>query len=103
MEITATSFDIRTDLLEKYQEIKDIFHNLESNSFNKHVKILHGINAWELRKHFGQVEKFDVVLWNHPHLGTGNIIYRYFALISMIFLRGFSVTPFFNVSFLCQC
>lgn len=71
IEITATSFDDRQELLKKYPETKDILASLQSSKFiAQGVEVLHGINAWELQKHFGVEKKFNVVVWNHPHLGT---------------------------------
>lgn len=61
-EITATTFDSEVQLLEKYQECKDILPLIRS-------KRLHEINAWELASYF-EPDQFDVIIWNHPHLGT---------------------------------
>ncbi|TPX67711.1 hypothetical protein SpCBS45565_g03595 [Spizellomyces sp. 'palustris'] len=70
IQITTTSFDDRQELNKKYPESKEILAALESERFAAEVTVLHGINAWELRDHFGDQNKFDAVVWNHPHLGT---------------------------------
>ncbi len=66
LEIYATSFDLFDDVIEKYPESKFILARLHRVPA---VQVLHGINAWELARHF-DVCRFDVILWNHPHLGT---------------------------------
>lgn len=33
------------------------------------MTVLHRINAMTLPAHFGSDPPFDVVIWNHPHLG----------------------------------
>ncbi|KAJ3099485.1 hypothetical protein HDU96_010695 [Phlyctochytrium bullatum] len=95
--LVTTSFDTREQLLQKYPESKDILQHLEEDSrLARHVKVLHGINAWELASHFkpaaAEAEEpstsgpqepfwvkgrradgtvgFDAIAWNHPHLGT---------------------------------
>ncbi|KAI9003136.1 hypothetical protein BC832DRAFT_593219 [Gaertneriomyces semiglobifer] len=56
---------------QKYPESKEILDVLESSRFaSERVKVMHGVNAWELQSQFGAIEKFDVIVWNHPHLGT---------------------------------
>lgn len=69
LEILCTSFDSQSQLLQKYQESKDILPALESFS---QIKVLNGINAWDLFFHFNQShpQGFHTILWNHPHLGT---------------------------------
>ncbi|KAJ3148059.1 hypothetical protein HDU89_004904 [Geranomyces variabilis] len=70
-QIITTSFDDHTELLKKYPESKEILEFLQSSRLAElGVKVLHGVNAWELRDQFGTEEKFNVVIWNHPHLGT---------------------------------
>lgn len=64
--LTATSFDSREELLEKYQDFKDVLRQLMTLP----VKLMHRVNAWELPSQFN--EKFNLIQWNHPHLGTEN-------------------------------
>ena len=67
VRLTATSFDSREDLYEKYPDSKFILNALLDQP---EVTVMHGINAWEVSdKHF-QSRTFDLILWNHPHLGT---------------------------------
>eukprot|EP00754_Rhynchopus_humris_P013994 Rhum_TRINITY_DN14357_c33_g1::Rhum_TRINITY_DN14357_c33_g1_i1::g.84289::m.84289 len=77
-DLHCTSFDTRTQLLSKYPECAQILDNLAAMSACA-VSVEHGVNAWELPAHFpGRL--FDVVLWNHPHLGTENFNLHRFLL-----------------------
>lgn len=67
-EYVCTSFDSYDEVVEKYPESRKI---LDTLSDLPNVTVMHGINAWELRKHFPNT-KFDYIIWNHPHLGTEN-------------------------------
>lgn len=71
LEFVCTSFDSFEEVISKYPESTQILRKLENFPG---VKVMHGINAWELRKHFGKMypDGFDVIYWNHPHLGTEN-------------------------------
>jgi hypothetical protein len=33
------------------------------------VTRIHGVNGWEIASHFSS-RKFDLICWNHPHLGV---------------------------------
>ncbi|KAJ3315896.1 hypothetical protein HDV04_000103 [Boothiomyces sp. JEL0838] len=66
IQLICTSFDSHSELLDKYGDAEEI---LEKLSHFKNVQIMHEINAWELSNHFND-KKFDVIIWNHPHLGT---------------------------------
>ena len=63
-KVYATSFDSYKQLA-KYNDCYDILDKISKFKF---MAVLHEINAWELYKHFD--EKFDLIIWNHPHLGT---------------------------------
>jgi hypothetical protein len=63
-KVYATSFDSYKQLA-KYSDCYDILDKIKKHDF---MTVLHEINAWELSLHFD--EKFDLILWNHPHLGT---------------------------------
>jgi hypothetical protein len=83
VEIVATSFDSRDELLAKYQDSKDIFRKMttadaaERRWTEPKVYIKHHVNAWQLEQ---LQEKWDVVLWNHPHLGTEDFRLHRFLL-----------------------
>lgn len=64
MTMVCTSFDSEQELLDKYDDSLIILNGLRSFP---NVTIEHGVNAWELQKHFQT--KFDFVIWCHPHLG----------------------------------
>lgn len=63
--LACTSFDSHQQLIAKYPESAHILARL---SRFPRVEILHNINAWQCKEHFGS-QRFDAVLWNHPHLG----------------------------------
>eukprot|EP01060_Flectonema_neradi_P010474 TRINITY_DN17574_c0_g1_i2.p1 TRINITY_DN17574_c0_g1~~TRINITY_DN17574_c0_g1_i2.p1 ORF type:complete len:340 (+),score=56.90 TRINITY_DN17574_c0_g1_i2:52-1020(+) len=73
---TCTSFDDRAELLGKYPECEKILPAIERcDGF----QVQHGVNAWELDVSFPK-QKFDVILWNHPHLGTEDFNLHRFLL-----------------------
>ena len=82
-EITCTSFDTRAQLLGKYQECEQILPQLDRMGAEG-ITVEHGINAWELETHYPET-RFDVVLWNHPHLGTENFNLHRFLLTHFMF------------------
>ncbi|KAH6562069.1 hypothetical protein BASA50_004197 [Batrachochytrium salamandrivorans] len=72
IHLVATSFDSRQQLLAKYGDSKDILAALDDPRYKGFVDVMHGINAWDLSAHFSAtvLGGFDLILWNHPHLGT---------------------------------
>ncbi|KAI3631736.1 hypothetical protein MIR68_010209 [Amoeboaphelidium protococcarum] len=76
IQMVCTSFDSRAEVLEKYPESDGILRRL---SGYKDVQVLHQINAWNLDGHFPD-QKFDIIYWNHPHLGTENFHLHRFLL-----------------------
>eukprot|EP00123_Amoebidium_parasiticum_P008505 comp18854_c1_seq1/m.20892 comp18854_c1_seq1/g.20892 ORF comp18854_c1_seq1/g.20892 comp18854_c1_seq1/m.20892 type:complete len:467 (-) comp18854_c1_seq1:378-1778(-) len=74
--ITSTSFDSRTEVVRKYPESRGILERLERYP---HVQVLHDINAWLLADQFpGKL--FDMIIWNHPHLGLEDFRLHRFLL-----------------------
>ena len=68
--VTATSFDSKDQVIEKYRDSPVILEKIESRFASRGLcTVLHNVNAWELQSHFGDC-KFDFIIWNHPHLGT---------------------------------
>jgi hypothetical protein len=63
----CTSFDSREELLRKYPEYAAIEAKLQK--FER-VRVRHNVNAWEIAVSFGVDVRFDVIAWNHPHLGV---------------------------------
>lgn len=61
-QVICSSFDSFDEVIEKYS-CSSILSSLNEMD----CTVLHGINAWNLNSHFDQ--NFDVVIWNHPHLG----------------------------------
>lgn len=58
VEFIVTTFDSSNEVIEKYPESVQIIKNL---SLFPWVKVLHQINAWELKTHF--TERFDRIIW----------------------------------------
>lgn len=80
VQLVATSFDTRDQVVAKYGDGKVLLGNLDRifNGQNKKSKVAreqdesrvqHQVNAWDLASIFKD-EKFDRIVWNHPHLGT---------------------------------
>lgn len=88
LNIIATTFDSHQQLLEKYAETKDIIFNLQTFKF---LQLVHEINAMELHSSFN--EKFDFVVWNHPHLHIedfklhGVLLAHFFDSVSRVLTR----------------
>jgi hypothetical protein len=72
IDLICTSFDSYEQVCEKYPESKQILKKLNHpmNHSKLNVSVMHQVNAWELKKSFDFT--FDIILWNHPHLGTEN-------------------------------
>jgi hypothetical protein len=67
--IVCTSFDSRDELLRKYPE----FASIEAKLLRfdpQCVQLRHNVNAWAITDAFGSDTLFDVIAWNHPHLGV---------------------------------
>ncbi|KAJ1547545.1 hypothetical protein HK096_002451 [Nowakowskiella sp. JEL0078] len=68
-ELYITTFEPTEEaLLSKYPDVLHILASLRKIT-SLSIDISHGINAWELPRYFPST-KFDVIIWNHPHLGT---------------------------------
>lgn len=65
----CTSFDSRDELLRKYPEFASIEARLRRFD-EARVQLRHNVNAWAIGESFGADVRFDVVAWNHPHLGV---------------------------------
>ena len=65
IKITASCYEAPEELSEKYPESVGILSRLRSLG----VEIRYQVNAWDLASTFGD-ETWDVIAWNHPHLGT---------------------------------
>ena len=87
--IVATSFDTRSEVLEKYSNSEKTLNGLNTNEI---VTVLHGIDATkELKAQLmntpSEMTSFDHVIFNFPHLGyedlkahsslIAHILYRY--------------------------
>ncbi|CAE8588428.1 unnamed protein product [Polarella glacialis] len=65
--IVATCFEGSEELVEKYPEAIGILSRLQAHG--PRVEVCYGVNGWDLDGTFGD-ERWDVIAWNHPHLGT---------------------------------
>jgi DNA-directed RNA polymerase subunit RPC12/RpoP len=81
IQLIATSFDTRDQVVSKYGDGRVVLSNLDRlcAGANKRLglsadspdasRVQHSVNAWDLSNAFGDT-KFDRIIWNHPHLGT---------------------------------
>lgn len=67
--IVATCFEGPDELPGKYPETEGVLARLAATHTSR-VEVKHGVNAWDLRSSFGDGALWDVIAWNHPHLGT---------------------------------
>jgi uncharacterized C2H2 Zn-finger protein len=74
-ELICTSFDSYEELISKYHDCERILKELKD-----YAQVLHGVNAWDLK----EFTNIDLVVWNHPHLGTEDFRLHQF-LISHFF------------------
>ena len=68
LQILATSFESLDLIMCKYDAFKQTHEYLLKSS---NVTLFHSINAWELSPGFAN-SHLNLILWNHPHLGTEN-------------------------------
>lgn len=79
--ITSTSFDSEREVAEKYPEAASILAKLSSH--RERIKVLHEIDATQLRRHFDE-QSFDEVWFNFPHLGREDLR-SHIALVAHFF------------------
>lgn len=84
ISITSTSFDSKEEVNRKYPGATKIIEEIKSfNVETLRVEVVNGVNACELKSSFGS-RQYNVIIWNHPHLGIENsIIHRF--LIAHLF------------------
>lgn len=78
IDVVATSFDSRSELVEKYRDVRSLLQKwTREQEEGKSIQILHGIDATcdlrsQLRESGGDVanQVFDTVVFNFPHLGV---------------------------------
>jgi hypothetical protein len=75
-KVTTTSFDSYDHLVAKYPES---YHILKQIASFPQFTVQHGINACQLVEHY-QETRYDVIIWNHPHLGTEDFRRHQFLL-----------------------
>eukprot|EP00051_Salpingoeca_urceolata_P014207 m.180348 g.180348 ORF g.180348 m.180348 type:complete len:492 (+) comp18013_c0_seq2:137-1612(+) len=76
LRLLATSFDTESQLLDKYPETGPILRKFKAYD---RATVIHEVNAWDLAASFGD-QRFDVVAWNHPHLGVEDMRLHRFLL-----------------------
>ncbi|CAK9014232.1 unnamed protein product [Durusdinium trenchii] len=73
--ITASCYEAHGELTEKYPESVGILSRLAPLG----VEVRFSVNAWDLKTSFGD-QVWDVIAWNHPHLGTEDFKLHRFLL-----------------------
>ena len=80
--IVATSFDSYEDVITKYPESKSILLSLRNSINNIKVEVVHNVNAVLLHEQLynsllnkmsQEDNKFDLIIFNHPHVGYEDI------------------------------
>eukprot|EP00929_Paragymnodinium_shiwhaense_P048982 TRINITY_DN24727_c0_g1_i1.p1 TRINITY_DN24727_c0_g1~~TRINITY_DN24727_c0_g1_i1.p1 ORF type:complete len:645 (-),score=122.53 TRINITY_DN24727_c0_g1_i1:191-2047(-) len=96
--ILATSFEGDEEVLVKYPETTGILSrmvqqqkSMPSSLGRMHVK--HCVNAWDLQSSFGHQQLFDIIAWNHPHLGTEDFRLHRFLLAHFFASADASLRP----------
>ncbi len=74
--VTSTSFDSHSHLVTKYPESVHILDHMRKYA---NFTIEHDVNACQLAIHYPEA-RFDVIIWNHPHLGTEDFKRHQFLL-----------------------
>eukprot|EP00933_Yihiella_yeosuensis_P006988 TRINITY_DN111854_c0_g1_i1.p1 TRINITY_DN111854_c0_g1~~TRINITY_DN111854_c0_g1_i1.p1 ORF type:complete len:521 (+),score=111.28 TRINITY_DN111854_c0_g1_i1:51-1613(+) len=77
-KIVATCYEGEKELLEKYPEVVGILSQL--NAHASKIEVRFGVDALDLRSSFGDGKHWDVIAWNHPHLGTEDFRLHRFLL-----------------------
>ena len=79
--LTATSYDTRQDVVDKYPESMGLLRRLEVAS---DVCVLHGIDASDLGSANMAHSPFDLIIFNFPHTGVEDFR-RHQALLAHFF------------------
>eukprot|EP00388_Colpodella_angusta_P008248 GDKJ01022687.1.p1 GENE.GDKJ01022687.1~~GDKJ01022687.1.p1 ORF type:complete len:431 (+),score=72.64 GDKJ01022687.1:22-1293(+) len=81
ISVVSSSYDSAAELNQKYPETAKY---IEAMQANEKFSVLHRINAWNLKESFPD-EKFDAVIWNHPHVGIEDCALHRRVLAHFIF------------------
>ena len=80
--LTATSFDSRASVLDKYPESRTLIPRLAKHSA---VEVMHNVDATGLEaSDVVRLGPFDLIIWNFPHSGTEDYR-RHCALVAHFF------------------
>ena len=80
--LTATSFDSRASVLDKYPESRTLIPRLAKHSS---VEVMHNVDATGLEgSDVVRLGPFDLIIWNFPHSGTEDCR-RHCALVAHFF------------------
>lgn len=72
LKITCSSFDCLKELNSKYSDTSTILKEImKNNNEDERIEFMTGVNSCDLKASFG-TEEFDLIIWNHPHLGIEN-------------------------------
>ncbi|CAJ1377439.1 unnamed protein product [Effrenium voratum] len=76
VRIVASCYETQFELSEKYPESAGILGRL---TLFDSLEVRYQVNAWDLADTFGE-RQFDIIAWNHPHLGTEDFRLHRFLL-----------------------
>lgn len=85
VDITSTSFDLFDDVTMKYSGASRIIDDLKNfdREFGR-VELIDGVNACEIKSSLKD-NLYDVIMWNHPHLGAENCANHRFLLAHLFY------------------
>ncbi|OWZ05666.1 hypothetical protein PHMEG_00022207 [Phytophthora megakarya] len=86
LQLTATSYDSYDELVAKYPESKRICTQLKELG----ASVLHRVDATNIRESLVAEQKFDSVVFNHPHCGEENVR-RHQSLLSHFYASALDV------------
>ncbi|CAK0857999.1 unnamed protein product, partial [Prorocentrum cordatum] len=70
--VVASCYESAEEVVQKYPEAAGILARLSAHRGSPRAEARFGVNAWDLAGTLGEEACWDVIAWNHPHLGTEN-------------------------------
>lgn len=92
VEIVATCIEDPDERAQKYPESVGILTRINALS-SRFVRVQHQVNAWDLQASFGHDTHWDIIAWNHPHLGTEDFRLHRFLLAHFFAAAEASLSP----------
>eukprot|EP00931_Biecheleriopsis_adriatica_P106413 TRINITY_DN80875_c0_g1_i1.p1 TRINITY_DN80875_c0_g1~~TRINITY_DN80875_c0_g1_i1.p1 ORF type:complete len:458 (+),score=100.62 TRINITY_DN80875_c0_g1_i1:46-1419(+) len=78
VHIVATCYEDSEELVAKYPEASGILAKLQRPG--SRVQVCYGVNGWDIGASFSEGRQWDIIAWNHPHLGTEDFRLHRFLL-----------------------